>query len=125
MVRNTENSDGCSAAVLERMVVDPRKRPLGNGAGTLSPWLNDGGERDYLPPGDSLSPGPYPTFELGSWRFTVKTLDLGLVEDLKTFCQEIDHHPRADRRFTFRLIKATEEGRLGGWAWQKERVQAV
>ena len=49
MVRNTENSDGCSAAVLERMVVDPRPRRRDAGAGTLSPWMDVHGE-DGLPP---------------------------------------------------------------------------
>ena len=120
MVRSTENSDGCTAAVLERMIVDPRA-VLGSALrGTLAPWLNDGGDRDRLPAGDRAA--GYPTFELGSWRFTVKTADPGLIEELGRFAGEIAHLPRADARFTFKLVFCTEEGRLGGWAWQKERV---
>ena len=122
MVRSIANSDGCSAVVLERMLVDPRAGQPNMGRGTLAPWLNDGGERDRLPAGDPLPAGSYPTFDLGSWRFTVKTADPGLIEELSRFAGEIAHLPRADARFTFKLVFCTEEGRLGGWAWRKERV---
>jgi hypothetical protein len=128
MVRNTENSDGCSAVVLERMVIDPGPRRAAAGTVTLLPWLNDGRDEQRLPsqPGPEGAPGlqgTYPAFELGSWRFTVKTGDLSLIEELRGFVGEIADLPRADARFTFKLVLCTEEGRLGGWAWQKERVQ--
>jgi hypothetical protein len=131
MVRNTgcENSDGCSAAVLERMVVDPGQIRRDTGHATLSPWLTD--EKDegpHLPPQPDLNitsdlSGTYPTFELGIWRFTVKTGDLSLIEELGNFVREIVNLPRSDVKFTFKLVLCTEEGRLGGWAWQKVRMQ--
>jgi hypothetical protein len=124
-MRNTENSDGCSAVVLGKMVVDPRARRRDTGTATLLPWLEGEGNRDSSPAasdrmGESVA---YPTFELGSWRFTVKTKDLHLVEDLKAFVRDIIDLPRADAKFTFKLVHCTEDGRLAGWAWQKERVQ--
>ncbi|HVP25978.1 MAG TPA: hypothetical protein VMS81_08350 [Methanomicrobiales archaeon] len=125
MVRNTENSDGCSVVVLGRMVVDPRPRRRDTGTPSLLPWLNGEGNEDPSPVESDPAgePGAYPTFKLGSWRFTVKTRDLHLVEDLKAFVRDIIDLPRADAKFTFKLVRCTEDGRLAGWAWQKERVQ--
>ena len=130
MVRNTgcENSDGCSAAVLERMVVDPVLSRRRAGGASLSPWLNRGRDREPVPAefdprGAQGEPGTFPSFELGSWRFTVKTRDLHLIDDLKAFVRDVADLPRADVKFTFKLVCCTEEGRLGGWAWEKERVQ--
>jgi hypothetical protein len=132
MVRNTacEASDGCAAIVLERLAVDPWPTGQEKGITTLPPQLR----RDRFP-GDgsplvyggkaSAGTGPYPVFEVGGWRFTVKTRDPRLIGDLEAFSREIAGHPRGDRKFTFRLIRSTEEGRLGGWAWQKERVQVI
>jgi len=123
MGRNTgcENSDGCSTAVLKRLVVDPWRRR--EERADLSPWLNDRSEVPSPPEtGIGGTGGCFPTFELGEWRFTVKTHDLHLVEDLKAFVGDIAFLPRSDRKFTFKLVRCTEEGRLGGWAWQKERV---
>jgi hypothetical protein len=84
----------------------------------------DGGPATPLPEAgaDSDAPEAFPVFELGGWRFTVKTTDRPLIEELCTFAREIIDLPRADLKFTFKLIHSTEEGRLGGWAWQKERV---
>ena len=129
MVRNRgcENSDGCSAAVLERMV-DPGARMKGARAGTLLPWFRRENHPDPVPveagPG-SASDGQetYPSFRVGGWTFTVKTRDLQLIGDLKRYIEDISHSPRADAMFTFRLVRCTEQGRLGGWAWKKERVE--
>jgi hypothetical protein len=129
MVRNTacEGSDGCAAAVLERLAVDPRPKAQGSGMTTLSPWLGKDaspGEIDpllYREEASGISV-PDPAFEVAGWRFIVKTRDLRLISDLEAFAREIADHPRADRKFTFGLIRCTEEGRLRGWAWQKERV---
>jgi hypothetical protein len=123
-----ENSDGCSAAVLERMVVDPRGNRRYTGAGTLAPWMDVARSEVPLPLPDDMKvtpkgEGTYPVFELGSWRFTVKTRDLPLIEELGAFAREIAGLPRADVKFTFRLVTCTEEGKLGGWAWQKERAK--
>jgi len=130
MARNTvcENSDGCTSAVLERLVIDPRLKRENPGPVTLSPWSGNDGNLEELTGDGDRGAGTggqerFPAFELGEWRFTVKTLDLRLVEDLKAFCQEISGSPRADRKFTFKLIRCTEMGRLAGWAWQKERAQ--
>ena len=129
MVRNTacDGSDGCAAAVLERLVLDPRERQE-RGRSSLSFWLGREVSREGsapLPDGNEepALPGPYPAFEAGGWRFIVRTRDLRLIGDLEAFAREITGHPRADRKFTFRLLRCTEEGRLGGWAWQKERVE--
>ena len=129
MARNTgcENSDGCSAAVLERMVLDPRLRRKDTGTGSLLPWFSR--ERDHVQfPAGSDQPvvsdesGIYPVFLVSGWKFTVKTRDLQLIADLKSHIGEISHYPRADLKFTFRLVRCTEQGRLAGWAWQKERL---
>jgi len=114
-----ENSDGCMGAVIERLVIDPRLKRENPGLGTLSSWFGKGED----PGAGTGIPGQYPAFDVGEWRFTVKTLDLHLVEDLKAFCRDISGSPRADRKFTFKLIRCTEMGRLAGWAWNKERAQ--
>jgi hypothetical protein len=121
-----ENSDGCSAAVLGR-TVDPGPGRRDVGTGNLSPWLTWDCDGDPFPPlsgsgVDSDAPRTFPVFELGDWRFTVKTTDRPLIEELATFVREIIDLPRADAKFTFKLVHCTEEERLGGWAWQKERV---
>ena len=130
MVRNRdcENSDGCTAAVLERVVVNLRPKRKETGMATLAPGFRE--EKtlaDFVAETDlkgvASGSGTYPAFEVGGWQFTVKTLDRQLIGDLKDFCREISGHPRADRKFTFKLVRCTEQGRLGGWAWQKERVQ--
>ncbi|MGA2933813.1 MAG: hypothetical protein ABSD81_01500 [Methanomicrobiales archaeon] len=130
MVRNTgcENSDGCSAAVLERMVVDPGPKRKDTGEGTLLHWFDREEDHECLPPETgpksvSGESGTYPSFQVGGWKFTVKTWDLHLIGDLKNYIEDISHFPRADVKFTSRLVRCTEQGRLGGWAWQKERVQ--
>jgi hypothetical protein len=130
MARNTacEGSDGCAAAVLERLAVDPRLKDQGNGMPTLSFWLDrdvptdDGAPLRHRADASGLS-GPDPVFEVAGWRFIVKTRDPDLIGDLEAFAREIAGQPRADRKFTFGLIRCTEEGRLGGWAWQKERAE--
>ena len=129
MVRNTgcENPDGCSIAVPGRMV-DPGPKRREAGAGTLPPWFSREKNHGYLraDPGRNPSPdgaGTYPVFQVGGWKFTVKTRDLQLIGDLKRYIEDISHSPRADAMFTFRLVRCTEQGRLGGWAWQKERAQ--
>jgi hypothetical protein len=130
MARNTacEGSDGCAAAILERLAVDPLPKGQEDGMTTLSFWLG----RDASMEGrDTLSfrkdasgiSDPDPAFEVGGWRFIVKTSDLRLIGELEAFAREIADHPRADRKFTFGLIRCTEEGRLRGWAWQKERAE--
>ena len=118
MVRNTagEGSDGCAAGVLERRIMDPREERMGRAS--LSFWLRREVSRE-----GNAGTDPYPTFEAGGFRFTVRTRDLRLIGDLEAFAREIAGHPRADRKFTFRLLGCTEEGRLGGWAWQKERAE--
>ena len=130
MVRNAgyENSDGCSAAVLERIVVDPRPKRKDARTGTLLPWFNRDKNHEDLAVDASQNPvsdesGTYPSFQVGGWKFTVKTRDLQLIGDLKNYIEDISHFPRADAKFTFKLVRCTEQGKLGGWAWQKERVQ--
>jgi len=130
MVRNTgcENSDGCSAAVLERMVVDRRRRRIEIRTGPLLPWLTREMKYKDLPVEArqqivSDGSGIYPIFRVGGWKFTVKTRDLQLIGDLKNYIEDISHFPRADAKFTFKLVRCTEQGKLSGWAWQKERVQ--
>jgi hypothetical protein len=90
---------------------------------TLSFWSGEEKTPDDLAAEGMRGSETYPSFNVGHWRFTVRTLDRHLIEDLKDFCRDISGHPRADRKFTFRLLRCTEEGRLGGWAWQKERVE--
>ena len=128
MVRNAgcENSDGCSAAVLERMVVDPRSKL--KETGTLLQWFGRETNHKYLPAEAGPKPvidgsGTYPSFQVGGWKFTVKTRDLQLIGELGKYLEDISRFPRADAKFTFRLVRCTEQGRLGGWAWQKERMQ--
>ena len=128
MVRRTgcETSDGCAAVVLERLVVEPGVRRREPGMVTLSSWLKGEADRHPCPAehhAQGIEPEDYPSFELGSWRFTVKTGDLHLIEDLKAFVGDIAALPRADVKFTSKLVRCTEEGRLGGWAWQKERLR--
>ena len=129
MVRNAgcENLDGCSVAVLEHMV-DPRPKRKEAGTGTLLPWFAREKNHVCLPAGTgpepvSEGPGRYPVFQVSGWRFTVKTRDLQLIGDLGNYLRDISRFPRADSKFTFKLVRCTEQGRLGGWAWQKERVQ--
>lgn len=129
MVRNTgrENSDGCSAAVLERMVVDPGPKRKNTAPGSLLPWFGREGDPEHLIAEVDQKPvsggsGTYPSFQVGGWKFTVKTRDPQLIGDLKNYIGGISHSPRADAKFTFKLVRCTEQGRLVGWAWQKERV---
>jgi hypothetical protein len=129
MVRNTgcEHSDGCSVAVLERMSMDLRPKRRNPGMIPLSFWFGkEGATGKSLPAEADGVPevqGSFPAFEIGGWRFMVRTRDPGLIGDLENFSREISGHPWADRKFTSRLIQSTEQGRLGGWAWQKERLQ--
>ena len=130
MVRNTacEGSDGCAAAVLERLVLGPGQEGQERGRASLTFWLGrDLTREDSAPVSDTGEEPPlqmpFPTFETGGWRFIVRTRDLRLIDDLKAFAREIADQPRADRKFTSRLIRCTEEGNLGGWAWEKERVE--
>ena len=129
MVRNAgcENPDGCSVAVHERMV-DPRPKRKENETGTLLPWFGREKNQEYLPAKTGSGPetngsGTYPSFQVGGWRFTVETGDLQLIGDLKKYIEDISRFPRPDAKFTSRLVRCTEQGRLGGWAWQKERAQ--
>ena len=130
MVRNTgcENSDGCSAAVLERMMVDPMPKRKNTAPGSLLPWFGRESNPEHLPAEADNKPvsdgsGAYPIFRVGGWKFTVKTRDLQLIGDLRSYIEGISHSPRADAKFTSRLVRCTEQGRLGGWAWQKERAE--
>ena len=118
-----EIGTGCCTAI-PSMPKDLLETREANGRGTVFPWMKDGTEDRSRPEGarNPVQEGAYPVFELGTWRFTVRTRDPRLIEDLRGFIREVGRNPRADVRFTLELVRCTEEGKLMGWAWQKERI---
>ncbi len=72
-----------------------------------------------LPQHNNLS-NPYPIIEVGSSRFIIKSRDSNLIQELRLFCETLEESPRAEIRFTNRLIHCTEQGRLQPWAWQRQ-----
>ena len=119
--------DGCAAAVPVRSSAGPRPEGQENGPATLSSRMGrktPQGRGGQGPGREATGTGSdtFPAFVLGGWRFVVKTRDHLFIRDLEAFAREIAPDPRADRRFTYRLLQSTEEGKLGGWAWQKERA---
>jgi hypothetical protein len=63
-----------------------------------------------------------PSFDVGGWRFHVRTSNPELVQDLAEYCRAIAELERADVKFTLKLFDCTEKGRLQGWGWQKQRL---
>ena len=91
---------------------------------TLDRWIGGRGE-GQIPAGDGGSGGSdedTPVFELGDWRFRVHSQDGGLLEELLLLCRMLSASPRPEVDFTVRLIQCTEQGRLPGWGWTRERV---
>jgi hypothetical protein len=67
---------------------------------------------------------PSAVIEVGNSLFIVKSGDSHLIHELRTFCETIREHPRAELRFTHKLIHCTEEGRLEPWGWQRQPGRA-
>jgi hypothetical protein len=91
---------------------------------TLEGWI--GGRRELqIPEGDAGSHGgdeDRPIFDVGNWRFRVRSQDGGLLEELQLLCRMLSASPRPEVDFTVRLIQCTEQGRLPGWGWTRERI---
>lgn len=62
----------------------------------------------------------YPVIEVGDSRFVVKSQDRLLIRELRLFCETLRGDPRAEVRFTNKLLTCTEEGRLQPWGWQRQ-----
>jgi len=110
-------------------VIDPGTRRIGS----------PGNERLHEPPcsepapladqDQSLFRNPdnnpsYPVIDVGSSRFIVKSGDSHLIQELRLYCETLRGSPRAEVRFTNRLIHCTEQGRLPPWGWQRQPGRA-
>ncbi|MDD1715912.1 MAG: hypothetical protein LUQ01_02835 [Methanolinea sp.] len=62
--------------------------------------------------------------EVGNSRFMIESGDLILIEELRRFHDSLKGDPRAVVRFTNKLIRCTEEGRLRAWGWQNQPIGA-
>lgn len=63
---------------------------------------------------------PQAEIEVGNSRFLIRSGDRILLEDLSSFCESLKGMPRAEVRFTNKLLLCTEEGRLPPWGWQNQ-----
>jgi len=92
---------------------------------SLERWL-PGGQDAQSPSGVGGGRSPQeeedPSFEVGCWRFRVRSRDARLLEDLRLLCRLLAASSRPEVDFTARLIRCTEQGKLPGWGWTRERI---
>ncbi|MDD1715165.1 MAG: hypothetical protein LUQ61_07910 [Methanoregulaceae archaeon] len=63
--------------------------------------------------------------EVGNSRFIVRSGDGDLIRELLLFTEGLRGDPRAEVRFTVKLLSCTEQGRLRPWGWQRQPAQVV
>jgi hypothetical protein len=61
--------------------------------------------------------------EVGRSCFIVKSADRDLIQELRHFSESLREDPRAEARFTVKLLSCTEQGRLRPWGWQRQPGQ--
>jgi len=109
-------------------ILPPRKESVVPGVArpiaTREGWIGVTTEtRMHAGDGGSACPGEnHPSFHVGNWRFRVHSQDAGLLEELWLLCRLLVASPRPEVDFTVRLIQCTEQGRLPGWGWTRERI---
>jgi hypothetical protein len=108
-------------------ILPPRQEPdvvvVGKPIVSLGRWLPGG--QDARVPFEEEACSPHeedPSFDVGCWRFRVRSRDTGLLEDLRHLCGLLAASPRPEVDFTVRLIECTERGKLPGWGWTRERI---
>jgi hypothetical protein len=63
--------------------------------------------------------------EVGKSRFIVRSGDHELIRELRLFTEGLKGDPRAEARFTVKLLSCTEQGRLRPWGWQRQPGQVA
>jgi hypothetical protein len=114
--------------MVRRRILPPREECLVTGLArpiaTLEGWIGVPTETpmDAGDGGSAVRGEHHPCFDVGNWRFQVRSQDAGLLEELRLLCRLLSASPRPEVDFTIRLIQCTEQGRLPGWGWARERI---
>ncbi|NTV00603.1 MAG: hypothetical protein HGA55_05725 [Methanoregulaceae archaeon] len=106
---------------------------------SIGPVVETGGWRQHPRAGSLFPAAPHERFEhhsrteihdqavieVGESRFIVRSGDKELIRELRLFTEDLKGDPRAEVRFTVKLLSCTEQGRLRPWGWQRQPAQVA